>query len=134
MNNELSHELKSAFPSIIPAPRPKVGGQEIKDPNWLAGFASGEGCFDIKTSKSSTHKLGLQVKIRFSLTQHYRDNELIKSLITYLGCGNVEVHTERLAVNFVVSRFSDITEKIIPFFDKYPCIPLWTILVHKGQE
>lgn len=80
MNNELSHELKSAFPSIIPAPRPKSGGaQEITDPNWLAGFASGEGCFDIKTSKSSTHKLGLQVQIRFSLTQHYRDNELIKS-------------------------------------------------------
>jgi len=27
-----------------------------------------------------------------------------------------------LAVNFVVSRFSDITEKIIPFFDKYPLV------------
>jgi len=43
MNNGLPDELKSAFPGIIPVQRPKVLNCQIKDPNWLVGFASGEG-------------------------------------------------------------------------------------------
>jgi hypothetical protein len=43
----------------------------------------------------------------------------MKSLIAYLGCGNVELFIGDLYVNFVTSRLSDIGEKIIPFFHKY---------------
>ena len=59
-----------------------------------------------------------QVYLRFQLTQHVRDEELIKSLIEYLGCGTV--HKDRNTFNFLVSKFSDIDDKIIPFFAKYP--------------
>jgi hypothetical protein len=31
---------------------------------------------------------GLGVTLRFKLTQHSRDTELMKSLVEYLGCGN----------------------------------------------
>jgi len=41
-------------------------------------------------------------------------------MVTFFGCGRVEPHSLGSAVNFVVTKFSDITEKIIPFFDKYP--------------
>ena len=67
----------------------------------------------IKTNTNTS-----QVYLRFQLTQHIRDEELIKSLIEYLGCGTV--HKYRNTFNFLVSKFSDIDHKIIPFFSKYP--------------
>lgn len=45
LNLGLSDKLKEAFAEIKPIERPLVTNQEIKDPNWLAGFANGEGCF-----------------------------------------------------------------------------------------
>ena len=45
MNYGLSDDLKAAFPNISPVHRPLVLDKKIKDPNWLAGFATGEGCF-----------------------------------------------------------------------------------------
>jgi hypothetical protein len=45
----------------------------------------------------------------------------MKSLVSYLDCGQIySSSAEGEAVNFTVERFSDITDKIIPFFDKYP--------------
>jgi LAGLIDADG endonuclease len=38
-----------------------------------------------------------------------------------LNCGSVEIPSTRIdSAKFVVYKFSDITEKIIPFFKKYP--------------
>jgi hypothetical protein len=120
MNLGLSEELKVAFPDTIPVPKPKVEVQEIKDPNWLAGFTSGEGCFIIRVINSSSCRLGVQVKLIFKLTQHVRDEELMRSLIDYLGCGNVSIYKE--AVDYLVTKFSDLTDKVIPFFKKYPIL------------
>jgi hypothetical protein len=47
LNKGLSNELKAAFPNIIPVARPSVELKGISDPNWLAGFTSGYGCFSI---------------------------------------------------------------------------------------
>jgi hypothetical protein len=62
--------------------------------------------------------------LRFQVAQHNRDIELMKSLITYLGCGRVEGNSKSSMVYFVVSRFEDIIKKVIPFFDKYPIFDL----------
>ena len=70
INKGLSDELKASFPDTIPVPRPVVSDQVIKDPNWVSGFSSGEGCFYISITKSSQYKSGAQVKLRFQLTQH----------------------------------------------------------------
>ena len=72
MNLGLSEELKVAFPETIPVSRPIVEDQEIKDPNWLVGFTEAEGCFECVISKSKT-KTGFRVQLRFTLTQHSRD-------------------------------------------------------------
>jgi hypothetical protein len=83
INLGLSGELKEAFPDTIPVTRPKVEDQEIKDPNWLSGFTSGEGCFIIVIQKSPTIKTGFSVSLRFQLTQHNRDLELMQNLIKF---------------------------------------------------
>ena len=80
---------------------------------------SGEGCFLVLITKSSIPKLGHIVQLRFSLTQHSRDEKLLKSLVEYLGCGIYYARSEHNFGEFIVTGFSDITEKILPFFDKY---------------
>ena len=46
----------------------------------------------------------------------------MKSLVEYLDCGAYFPYGAREASDFIVTRFSDIHEKIIPFFDKYPIV------------
>jgi hypothetical protein len=43
----LSDMLKSEFKNFIPIERPKLKTANIPDPNWIAGFVSGEGNFDV---------------------------------------------------------------------------------------
>jgi hypothetical protein len=117
MNLGLPEELKTSFPDTIPVPRPLIRDQKIQDPNWLAGFTSGEGSFMIKARKSSAYK-GYSVILVFSLTQHRRDLELMTKLVDYLDCGHYYPYEE--AGIFTVTRISDITDKIVPFFDRYP--------------
>lgn len=115
MNNGLSEELKAAFPKILPVPRPSVLDYKIKDPHWFAGFTTGEGCFFIKIISSSSHRLGFQVLLVFELTQHSRDEQLMGSLVDYLGGGNVYVRSNKLACAFQITSFTDLMDKVIPF-------------------
>lgn len=84
----MSDTLLAAFPNTKPVQRPLVVDQVIKDPHWLAGFTSGEGCFLIRILKSPDYKGGAQVILRFQITQHSRDTLLMESLMEYLDCGN----------------------------------------------
>jgi hypothetical protein len=79
----------------------------------------GKGCFIINIQNSSSNKLGYSVNLRFQVAQHFRDAQLLRSFEKYLGCGSVYKQSE-YAVVFNVTKFSNISEKIIPFFDKFP--------------
>ena len=116
MNLGISPKLKSAFPDIITVERPIVKYQKISYPLWLSGFTNAEGCFFISIFKSKT-STGYAVNLSFTLTQHSRDEQLLKLLIEYLDCGYVI--KQRTCVNFRVTKFNDIMEKIIPFFKQY---------------
>jgi NADH:ubiquinone oxidoreductase subunit K len=120
MNWGLREELIAAFPRTIPVKRPVVVGQVIPHSLWLAGFSSGEGCFFVKIGKATT-RIGFQVVLLFELTQHSRDEKLMESLIEYFGCGRL-AKTGKDVVRFKVVKFSDITEKIIPFFCQHQII------------
>jgi hypothetical protein len=120
MNLGLSDELKVAFPDVNPEPRPLINQGRIQDSNRLAGFINGEGCFFIDIYKSKTNKIGSSVRLKFLIGQHLRDNLLMESLVYYLGCGRVVHPSSYNHVEYVVSNFTDINEKIIPFVQKYP--------------
>lgn len=87
INNGLSDTLQEAFPNTKPVPRPVVHSPAIIDPNWLAGFVDGDGCFQVEISKSSTLKQGKQVRLTFLISQHIRDAQLMERLNSLLGCG-----------------------------------------------
>jgi len=67
---------------------------------------------------SPSHRQGLKVQLVFQITQHIRDEQLVNSLVQYLGCGKVYNNKEK--VDFKVFKFSDLNEKVIPLFQKYP--------------
>jgi hypothetical protein len=81
MNNGLPEGLKAAFPDVIPVLRPhpmlcsqawlrSMGRDNIMiNPQWLAGFASGEGCVMviIRNSKTSYNAI---IELVFQINQH----------------------------------------------------------------
>lgn len=46
----------------------------------------------------------------------------MKGLEAYLDCGTVRNRKGGLAVDYRVDKFSDLTAKIIPFFEEYPIV------------
>ena len=66
--------------------------------------------------------MGSQVYLRFRLSQHNRDIELMKLLIKYLGVGRIETTFRDSTIYLVVGRLPDFTQQIIPFFNKYPIL------------
>lgn len=122
MNRGLSNKLAAEFPNTVPAVRPKVEKHIIPSPQWIAGFASGEGCLMVRTRDSSTSSTGYKVELIFQITQHIRDDALIISLINYFGCGKYRERKEGLAGDYLVYKLLDITNTIIPFFDQYPIL------------
>lgn len=121
MNNGLTDTLKINFPNITPAPRPIVSFDGIPDSNWFAGFVDGEGYFYVKSIQNSKYSSGYSVSLVFSVSQHVRDEGLLTKFIEYLGCGRIERASARPdGVNFAVSKFNDIKDKIIPLFLNHP--------------
>lgn len=46
----------------------------------------------------------------------------MESLISYLGCGKIITQSKSEMIYLTVTKSSDIFEKIIPFFNKYPIL------------
>jgi|SRR6186713_960930 len=58
--------------------------------------------------------------LKFQLTQHERDQELLTFIAKYLNCGALQ--TSRKAKDLQVTNFKDIYDTIIPFFVKNPVL------------
>jgi len=120
INLGLPTNLKSALVENSGVERPLVLLPETINSHWLAGFASGEGCFSIIIRDSSSNKTGKRVVLIFRITQHSRDAELMKKLSDYLKCGQYYFVSNKNKGDLVVQNFTHINEIIIPFFKKYP--------------
>ena len=121
LNLGLSDELKSAFPDIVAVPRPTVQPPKVFNSQWLAGLVSGDGCFFVSIFKSPT-KLGEAVRLMFTITQHNRDEQLMKNLVNYLGFGRYVARNNAEHGEFLVTDLKSITNKVIPLFNKYPIV------------
>ncbi len=59
---------------------------DIQNPYWLAGFTSGDGSFYIDVNKDKT-KLGETARLVFKISQHSKDEKLMRSLVNFFSCG-----------------------------------------------
>ena len=146
LNQGLSEKLINAFPNIIWVNRPDYIFKGIPDPFWVSGFISGDGSFylHINNLKSKlSEKIYFKVVLNFKLCLHIRDEEVIKGLFNYLNLNQDQFSSEisiprfgekvkedikrskfiyktENTISLHVSKFSDIENIIIPFFEKYP--------------
>jgi len=81
MNLGLSDMFKSEFAKHIPVERPVINyGNTTLDPNWIAGFVSAEGNFDVRIPATKSKK-GYRVQLRFRISQHSRDLVLMVKIV-----------------------------------------------------
>jgi LAGLIDADG endonuclease. len=121
MNRKSLNIFNEYFSDIVPLELSFKINNDIKDPNWITGFVDGEGCFYIKPRKVKS-SLQERFYLSFRLSQHSRDILLMNNISNFLNCGLIELSTSKKIVRFVVDKFSDNMNKIIPFFEKYPLL------------
>jgi len=102
--------------------------------NFLSGFALGEGSFMLVCRKRQHQLRSFRISAAFNVSQ--QDRVPLDLFRETLGCG-----TMRQAGNggwyWEVNRLSDLTGRIVPFFDRFPIVGtkaqdyrLWKSAVH----
>src|SRR4030065_991646 len=92
--------------------------QERLDPEWVAGFVDGEGCFHVALNRQPAMRTEWQVLPEFRVVQHRRDERLLKQLQSYFGCGSVTVNNgDRM--EFRVRGLKNLTQ-VVAFFERHP--------------
>lgn len=119
LNWGLSEKFKESFPTVIPINRPNIKFTNIKNLNWVRGFIEAEGSFQIIIQKINNKT---NVSLRFSITQHIKDEILLNNIVVYLNCGRYYKSSTRNEGQYLVTVFSDINDKIIPLLKEYPLL------------
>ncbi|MBI2131064.1 LAGLIDADG family homing endonuclease [Candidatus Woesearchaeota archaeon] len=90
--------------------------QERLDPNWITGFADGEGCFYVGINQHKVTKRW-QLLPEFRIVQHKRDEQTLHKIQNYFGFGIVTVnHGDRKEFRV---RGLDNLNRIVEFFGKH---------------
>lgn len=98
------------MPEWLSEINPRIG-------NYLAGFADGEGSFNVSLRKRDDHQLGWQIVLCFNVSQ--KESYILSQYKKILGCGKlVQRKSDGLFMYSVTNNLS-IQEKVIPFFNKY---------------
>lgn len=119
LNLGLSENLKNYFPETKLVDRSVVEFTGIKSLNWIRGFIEAEGSFQV-ISQEINNKTS--ISLRFSVTQHTRDEVLLKNIVTYLNLGRYYKSPTRPEGQYLVTKFSDISNKVIPLINEYPLL------------
>lgn len=89
---------------------------------YLRGFVEGEGMFYVGVVPSPETKSGWQVIYFLKVSQNPSGKFILDFLKKRLNCGylkqNSKTDTTDKSLAFVVRDINDLTEKVIPFFDK----------------
>lgn len=90
---------------------------KIETGYYLAGFADGEGSFNISFRPRQDYKSPWKVSLCFNISQ--KDKVILALYKRYLGCGTLRGRPDGVWY-FEVNNFESIREKVIPFFRRYP--------------
>jgi len=83
---------------------------------YLAGFADGEGSFNISFRPRQDYKTPWKISLCFNISQ--KDKVILALYKRYLGCGTLRCRPDGVWY-YEVNNLDSIWEKVIPFFKKY---------------
>ena len=99
----------------------KITKLQIKlNPNWVAGFIDGEGCFSIDIAFNQKYKTGWNVKAIFIIALHKKDQMVLELIQKFFRVGSISLQGKN-AIQFQVTPLQDLI-KIIDYFSKYPLL------------
>ena len=113
----------------VSSDNPTSAGNQQERPGleqWVVGFVD-EGCFSISVVRNATCRLGWQVQHEFSVTQAAPSRAALDVVRDVIGCGSIiendrkDNHRHPL-LRLSVKRRSDLTERVVPFFEANPLI------------
>ena len=84
---------------------------------YIAGFADGEGSFNISFRKRKDYKLPWKVSACFNISQ--KEESILRRIRHHLGCGTIRSRPDGIWY-YEVNTLEEITKKIIPFFRQFP--------------
>ena len=89
----------------------------------IAGFVDGEGAFPIQIRKTPDTKFGFTITPEFKISQHKDYGKILEIIQKALECGKIPVKSGQPNLLVLVEKSrKNLSEKIIPFFEKYPLI------------
>lgn len=83
---------------------------------YLAGFADGEGSFNLSFRPRQDYKSPWKISLCFNISQ--KDKVILALYKRYLGCGTLRNRPDGVWY-YEVNNFNAIWEKVIPFFKRY---------------
>ena len=95
------------------------------NPYYLVGLVDGEGCFCVSFNKHKNNRI-LEVRLLFEIELREDDKDILDRVKATLNCGNIyylnykRYGKWRPHYKYKVSNIKDLTQKVIPFFQKYP--------------
>ena len=109
-------------------PKPKVSNE------YVVGLTDGEGCFHVNMANLPAYRSGVRVQMHFHIKMQEKDRPLLERVKNTLQCGKVYFQKEKRINHCQCYRYTafsqqDISNKIIPFFLRYP---LQSVSKHKS--
>ena len=84
--------------------------------HYLAGFADGEGSFNVSFRKRKDYAMPWKVSLCFNVSQ--KDKVILALFKRHLGCGTLRGRKDGVWY-FEVNNFNAIDENVIPFFNRF---------------
>ncbi|RLC54842.1 MAG: hypothetical protein DRI80_18695 [Chloroflexota bacterium] len=83
---------------------------------YLAGFADGEGSFNVSFRRRRDHRMPWKISPCFNVSQ--RDRVILALFKRHLGCGTLRQRSDGVWY-YEVNNFNAICENVIPFFERF---------------
>ena len=83
---------------------------------YLAGFADGEGSFNLSFRKRKDYSMPWKISLCFNVSQ--KDKVILTLFKRHLKCGTLRGRNDGVWY-FEVNNFTAIRENVIPFFDRF---------------
>ena len=84
--------------------------------HYLAGFADGEGSFNVSFRPRSDYRMPWKVSLCFNISQ--RDEVILSKFKRHFGCGTMRQRRDGVWY-YEVNNLTAIRDSVIPFFERF---------------